>query len=70
MCTFNGDAEVMVCDVSIASVRATVEAETPGITTYTNVPGEGTLVRLEGAGDPRLFREAVENGIRASEEPA
>jgi hypothetical protein len=69
MCTLHDDdRSAMVCDVAIAHVRQAVADALGGPAgpgaRFTVRHGEGTLVELDEGLDPRIFRAAVESGMR------
>ena len=68
MCTFNGETEIMVCDVSRDLVRAEMTAVLGDAFTAETVHGEGTRFTCLAAEEAPRFRDAFERGQRRASE--
>lgn len=74
MCTFKDQQHVLVCDVAIGQVRASLTAVFGEAIRYTSVEGQGTLVQAPPsvAGEPflALTRAAIDQAQQNQEHRA
>ncbi|HLW00599.1 MAG TPA: hypothetical protein VKT82_18220 [Ktedonobacterales bacterium] len=74
MCTFKDQQNVLVCDVAIGQVRASLTAAFGEAIQYTPMEGQGTLVQAPPsvAGEPflALTRAAIDQAQQCQERKA
>jgi hypothetical protein len=67
MCTFQGEAAVVVCDIAIEQVRDELTAEFGSAVQFTHMEGKGTLVEAGAALNPARFAARARAAIASAQ---